>query len=206
MTVSLMVFTRDLRVHDNPAVAAAAAGGQVVPLFVLDDAIIARHEQNATRLSFLLGSLRDLDASLRGLGGALIVRRGPWTKTVLEVARQAGACQIHLMDDVSGYAAARLARLRKQAGGARLEVSTHPGVMTAGPDGLSPAGGGPYQVFTPYYRRWLEIPRRDPAPAPARIDVPPGTDPGQIPQLADLTSARRTASPPSPARLPPASG
>ncbi|MGI9009272.1 MAG: cryptochrome/photolyase family protein [Streptosporangiaceae bacterium] len=198
MTPSLMVFTRDLRVHDNPALAAAAGVGPVVPLFVLDDAIISRHEQNPTRLSFLLGSLRDLDGSLRGRGGRLVVRRGPWAKTVVEVAGQAGAGQIHLMDDVSGYAAARLARLRDQAGGARLEVRTHPGVLTAGPDGLSPAGGGPYQVFTPYYRRWLQVPRRDLAPAPGQIDGPAGIDPGSIPRLADLTPARRTVTPPEP--------
>ncbi len=198
MTASVMVFTRDLRVHDNPALAAAAGTGEVVPLFVLDDAILSRHEQNATRLSFLLGSLRDLDASLRDRGGRLIVRRGPWVKTVLAVAGQAGAGQIHLMDDVSGYAAARLARLTKQAAQTRREVITHPGVMTAGPDGLSPAGGGPYQVFTPYYRRWLEEPRRGLAPAPRPITIPGGTDAGAIPGLADLTSSRRTAATPEP--------
>jgi deoxyribodipyrimidine photo-lyase len=32
-----MVFTRDLRVTDNPALAAAAAGAdQMIPVFVLD--------------------------------------------------------------------------------------------------------------------------------------------------------------------------
>lgn len=198
MTARLMVFTRDLRVHDNPALAAAAQGGEVVPLFVLDETIISRHEQNATRLSFLLGSLRDLDASLRDRGGQLVIRRGPWVKTVLETAAQAGAGQIHLMNDVSGYAMTRLARLREQAAGARREVITHPGVMTAGPAGLSPAGGGPYQVFTPYYRRWLEVPRRDLAPAPRTIRVPGSTDAGSIPRLADLTGARRAAAAPEP--------
>src|ERR1700749_2831133 len=106
-----MVFTRDLRVHDNVALAAAAEAGDVGPLFVLDDPLLARQKQTAPRLSFLLGSLRDLDGSLRERGGHLVVRRGPWVKTVLEVAERAGAGQIHLMDDVSGYAAARLARL-----------------------------------------------------------------------------------------------
>jgi deoxyribodipyrimidine photo-lyase len=195
VTVSLMVFTRDLRVHDNPALAAAASSGQVVPLFVLDDAIISRREQNATGLSFLLGSLRDLDASLRERGGRLVVRRGQWATAVLQAAEQAGAGQVHLAGDVSGYAAARLARLRARARAARREVVCHPGVMTAEPGGLRPAGGGPYQVFTPYYRRWLAAARRDLAPAPCRIDVPGGTEAGDIPPPASLTPARPAAAP-----------
>ncbi len=40
MTVALVLFTRDLRVHDNPVVhAAASSATQVVPTFVLDDDI-----------------------------------------------------------------------------------------------------------------------------------------------------------------------
>ena len=44
MTTTIALFTRDLRVHDNPMlVAAAAAAKCVVPLFVHDEAIeIAR--------------------------------------------------------------------------------------------------------------------------------------------------------------------
>ena len=38
-----MLSTRDLRVHDQPALSSAAARAhRVVPLFVLDDAVLAR--------------------------------------------------------------------------------------------------------------------------------------------------------------------
>jgi deoxyribodipyrimidine photo-lyase len=37
----------------------------------------------------LADSLADLDAGLRGLGGALVVRRGQWIPAVLELARAA---------------------------------------------------------------------------------------------------------------------
>ncbi len=40
MPTTVLLFTRDLRVHDNPALAlAAAGGGPVVPLFVVDPAL-----------------------------------------------------------------------------------------------------------------------------------------------------------------------
>ncbi len=184
-----MAFTRDLRITDNPALAAAVASADhVVPVFVLDDAILARTGVSATRLAFMLGSLRDLDASLRKRGGRLVIRRGPWAKTVTELAAGVGASQVHLAQDVSGYAQRRLATLRELARGARIDVQDHPGVMVAGPEPIRPGGGdGPYQVFTPYYRKWAASPRRGLAPAPGKIRLPKGLQPGQIPELAELT-------------------
>jgi deoxyribodipyrimidine photo-lyase len=142
MSTSVIAFTRDLRVHDNPALAAVAASSDhVIPLFVLDDAILDRRGVNRTRLEFMLGSLRDLDASLGKLGGRLVIRRGPFARTVTELAASAGASSIHLAEDVSGYAHTRLAGLRELAESARIEVHVHPGVMVAGPEPLR-AGAG----------------------------------------------------------------
>jgi deoxyribodipyrimidine photo-lyase len=186
----VLVFTRDLRLHDNPALAAAlASADHVIPVFVLDDAIVGRPGANHTRLAFMLGALHDLDASLAKRGGRLVIRRGPWAKTVTELAASAGAGQIHLAEDVSGYAQRRLAGLRELAGSARIGVHVHPGVMVAGPEPLSPGGGGggPYQVFTPYYRKWGASPRRALALAPGKISLPDKISPGQLPELAELT-------------------
>jgi len=103
-----MVFTRDLRLADNPALAAAARAPAMVPLFVLDEAILRRAGGHANRLGFLLDSLRDLDTGLRDAGGALVLRAGPWAETVLATAQAAGAGRIHVAGDVSGYATSRL--------------------------------------------------------------------------------------------------
>ncbi|HET7017435.1 MAG TPA: deoxyribodipyrimidine photo-lyase, partial [Streptosporangiaceae bacterium] len=148
MSASVVVFTRDLRVHDNPALATAAEADHVLPMFVFDDAILARHGVNRTRLAFMLGSLHDLDASLRQRGGRLVIRRGAWARTVIKLAAEVGASSIHLADDVSGYSQRRLTELLDLASTARVDVQVHPGVMVAGPEPICPAGGGPYQVFT----------------------------------------------------------
>ncbi len=76
-STALAVFTRDLRVHDNPVLAAAAeAADQVVPVFVLDTAILRSAFNRPNRARFLAESLADLDASLRDRGAGLLVRRG----------------------------------------------------------------------------------------------------------------------------------
>jgi len=198
VTCAVMVFTRDLRIADNPALAAAAGSARVVPLFVFDDAVLARCHEHANRLAFLLESLHDLDQSLRGLGGALVVRRGEWAPTVLRTAIGAGASQIHVAEDVSGYAARRLARLTADAAAARIGVTSHPGITAVRPGAIRPPGGAAYQIFTPYYRRWLDAPRRPRAAPPARITLPGGIDtggidPGRIPRLGELTAATPSA-------------
>jgi deoxyribodipyrimidine photo-lyase len=185
----VVVFTRDLRVTDIPALCAAVAtSASVVPLFVLDDALV-NGTHNATRLRFLLEALADLDASLRQRGGALVVRRGPWLATVIETARACGAQVIHIADDVSGYAHARLARLKAAAQTSRLTVLTHPGVTVVPAGAIRPGSGTAYQVFTPYYRRWLDQPRRPAAAAPRRIALPPGIVRPAVPELGELTGA-----------------
>ena len=100
----VVLFTRDLRVHDQPALAAAAGGGgPVLPLFVLDDAVLAR-AGSPNRVAFLLDSLRDLDAALRERGGRLVVRRGDVVAQTVRAARGAGAARVHVAEDVSAYA------------------------------------------------------------------------------------------------------
>ena len=69
---ALVVFTRDLRVHDHPALGAALRDAElVVPAFVFDDEILASDFGCANRVGFLLEALADLDATLGSLGGAL---------------------------------------------------------------------------------------------------------------------------------------
>ncbi len=75
MTVSVALFTSDLRLHDNPVLHAAVRGADaVVPLFVRDDGIHRTGFDAPNRRAFLAGCLADLDAGLRRRGGRLVVR------------------------------------------------------------------------------------------------------------------------------------
>ena len=77
MTTHVVLFTRDLRVHDHPALHAAVQDAdQVVPLFVFDDGILGSSYAAPNRCQFLLDSLGVLRRSLKGRGGDLVLRRG----------------------------------------------------------------------------------------------------------------------------------
>jgi deoxyribodipyrimidine photo-lyase len=194
MTTALALFTRDLRTADNPMLAAAAhTSSRVIPCFVIDEEVLGRYGAHATRLAFLIESLRDTDIALRALGGALVVRRGAWAETVLGLATAADAGQIHVADDYSWFARARLAGLEQAAADRGVDVVRHPGVTLVEPGLVAPAGGAAYQVFTPYYRRWQAMPLRHLLPALVSIRLPEDLDPGRIPEIAELTAVRPAA-------------
>jgi deoxyribodipyrimidine photo-lyase len=98
-SVAVVVFTRDLRVRDHPALTAACEAEQVVPLFVVDDTLIRGPHASPNRLAFLLHALADLDTSLRERGAALVVRHGTWVDEVARVVADCGADVVHCSDD-----------------------------------------------------------------------------------------------------------
>lgn len=190
-SVAVVVFTRDLRVDDHPALARAAREAEhVVPLFVFDDAILRSGYNRPNRTGFLLESLHDLDAALRDLGGALVVRRGDWVQEVVEVVRAVGATSVHVSDDVSGYARSRLDLL---ADALPVPLERAPGITVVVPGEITPgAQGDHYKVFTPYFRRWSETRRRHVEPAPERVLLPDDVDAGTLPRLADVVDGPRS--------------
>jgi len=137
---AVVLFTRDLRVHDNPALAAAVERFErVLPLFVLDGGLL-RSFGTPNRVAFLLGSLQCLRDSLRARGGELALRRGDVVEETVRAVRDVQAERVFLSEDVSGYAQERERRLRRGLAGERVELETFPGVTVVPPGELAPAG------------------------------------------------------------------
>jgi deoxyribodipyrimidine photo-lyase len=187
-SVAIALFTRDLRVHDNPVLHAAAADAEsVVPLFVLDDAILRSAYNRPNRARFLLECLRDLDASLSGRGAGLVVRRGDWVDEVAEVVTSTGAQVVHVAGDVTGFARRRLARLRQRLD-AEVRVEVHDDSLLVVPPGAVTATGRDHMsVFTPYFRKWEQQPVRAAAPAPRQLTMPQVAR-GSLPEASDIAA------------------
>jgi deoxyribodipyrimidine photo-lyase len=186
MRLAIMLFTRDLRVHDNPALDAAVRRAEgVAPLFVLEDRLVSGPLAAPNRVRFLLEAVDDLRSSLRERGGDLVIRRGDTVGEVIGLARDTGAGGVFCAADVSGYAAGRQRRLSAACQQARLELALSPGVTVVPPAELRPSGGGEhYRVFTPYLRAWERAKRRPVAAAPEKVHLPDGLKPGELPDLA----------------------
>jgi deoxyribodipyrimidine photo-lyase len=188
VAISIVLFTRDLRVGDNPSLAAAAAEAEhVVPTFVFDDRILRSSFAAPNRMHFMVDCLVDLRSSLRGLGADLVVRRGDPVREVLALARAADADTVHLAGDVTAMARRREEQLAAVCAGAGIELRVHPGPTVVEPGAVTPTGGDHYKVFTPYWKAWQSYPWRPVVPTPAALSLPPGLDAvGDLPDPADL--------------------
>jgi deoxyribodipyrimidine photo-lyase len=199
-TVSIAVLTRDLRVHDNPTLHGAVADADaVVPLFVLDRAILRSAYNRPNRARFLVESLRDLDGSLRDRGAGLVVRDGTWAQEVARVAEHTGAVSVHVAGDVTRYARARVERLRSALPPSTDLVVHDEALFVVPPGQLVPSGGDKdhMAVFTPYHRKWAALGARELVPTPRALQLPPRLAKGRLP-----SSAAVAAGPVSPDLLP----
>ncbi|MER5967242.1 deoxyribodipyrimidine photo-lyase [Streptomyces sp. NPDC002057] len=184
MTVSVVLFTSDLRVHDHPPLRAALDGAhEVVPLFVRDPAVDRAGFAAPNRLAFLADCLADLDRSLGARGGRLVVRTGDTVAEVRAVVRQTEADEVHVAAGCSAFAGARQRRLRRMLEGDGCRLYAHNAVVTAVPPGvLVPEDSDHFAVFTPYYRRWAAETLRTPLDAPRAVRVPPEVRSDAIPR------------------------
>jgi deoxyribodipyrimidine photo-lyase len=183
METAVVLFTRDLRVHDHPALAAACANaGRVVQLYVLDPALAGR---SPNRDRFLHQSIVDLREALRSRGGDLVVRTGDPVAETMAVARSAGAEGVALSADVSHYARRRERRLDRACTQAGLSLRMFPGLTVVDPGAVTPGGGDHYRVFSPYHRSWTAAKWRDTFAAPRAVKLPSGLPIGKLPAAPD---------------------
>ena len=165
---------RDLRLADNDALAAALAGGRrVVPVFVLDPALLDGPASSPRRTAFLLGGLRALDADLRARGSRLVLRRGRPSEALTQLVAETGATAIFAEEDHSPYATGRDDDVAR-----RLPMRFAGSSAVRPPGTVLKADGAPYTVFTPFSRAWLAQALPGPSdlrPAPAALP-----DPGDV--------------------------
>jgi deoxyribodipyrimidine photo-lyase len=185
---AVVLFNRDLRLHDHPALdGAISAAGDALGCFVLDERLLRSSTMGANRVAYLLEALADLRRSCRRLGSDLIVRRGDPAREVSLLAAATGSASLHVSVDVTKSATAREAALSQLADATGSELGRHPGIAIVAAGAVTPAGGDHYKVFTPYFRAWSRQERRQVLPAPTSLaPLPRPVEPGDIPTLEAL--------------------
>jgi deoxyribodipyrimidine photo-lyase len=163
---AVLWLRRDLRRRDLPALGAAAeaGAGTVLPIVVLDPALLA--SAGPARLS---GLREALAAAQESYDGALVVRHGRPEDVVPAVAREVGASSVHVSAETAPYGRRRDERVEaalREAGVAFVETGS-PYAVT--PGRVRSGTGGPYRVFTPFSRAWRAHGWRAPAPDPVGV-------------------------------------
>lgn len=169
---ALWWIRRDLRLHDNQALQEALSqAGRIVPLFIIDPALVQSERTAESRLAFLWGGLEALREELKARGGDLLIRKGDPLEVLQAVSREMNAGMIFAEEDFTPYARSRDERIQQE-----LDLRLTPGLTIAHPETIEKNAGGPYQVYSYYMRKWKknllpDVPEKG-SPLPDRIRVP----------------------------------
>lgn len=180
-------FRRDLRVSDNTAFYhATQRAEQVLPVFIMEDALRTGPDVGAARLAFLLRSAESLQKNLNALGYPLIVRAGKSEIEIPKLCAETGAVAVFANKRYEPYAMARDNRIFRALNAAGIGFELFKDAVIWDEEELLTQAGKPYTVFTPYSKAWKS--RRIPTPLPripkssksfssaASLELP--TDPG----------------------------
>ena len=156
---SLVWFRNDLRTSDNPALASAAAQGEVEAVFVFSAGQWRAHDVGDRRFSWVLRTLHALNEKLAGLGMPLHVlevdrfRDVPAALVRLAKDRDADRVSFNAEYPLNEHRRDTAASAALQAAGVAVDV--HHGSVVRQPGTVLTGDGRPYTVFTPFKKRWL---------------------------------------------------
>jgi deoxyribodipyrimidine photo-lyase len=181
MTVAVHWFRRDLRLLDNPALAAARAqSDRVFGVFCLSEL----DDLNPRQRSFAVGCLKQLRLSLEHRDATLSLLDGPAPVALAGAVKNFGATSVHAARAYSGREAALEAEVAGALQKEGVHFDTHRGHAVLEPEAvaeLKAAGrSGGYRVFPPFYEAWhsMQVPASVPETAPNARDPSPGPLPG----------------------------
>lgn len=149
----LVWFRKDLRLADNAALAAALArGGPVVPVFVYDEAGEGEWPLGGASKWWLHHSLVALETALRGRGSRLIVARGDSLAELRRLVVATGAAAVYWNRRYEPSVRVRDAAIKSALAADGLEAKSFNSALLFEPHTIKNKQGGPFQVFTPYWR------------------------------------------------------
>ncbi|HHZ08255.1 MAG TPA: deoxyribodipyrimidine photo-lyase [Rhizobiales bacterium] len=171
---TLVLFRHDLRIADNRALAAAAArGAPVLPVFVLDEVSPGTRRLGGARRWWVHHSLTALAQDLARLGSPLVLRRGAMAAVVDGLVAETGADAVFWNRRYDPAGRAVDAGLKESLRRRGLVAESSEGQLAHEPSRLRTAGGGPFRVFTPFWKAFCaESGPRDPVDAPVALFPP----------------------------------
>ncbi|WP_028009026.1 cryptochrome/photolyase family protein [Solimonas flava] len=170
-STALVWFRRDLRLADHPALQTALARHErVVPVYIADLGAERDWAPGAASRWWLHHSLSRLGGDLAERGAPLLIRRGDSLQALRALLAETGAEAVYWNRLYEPAIVARdraiKAALREQG----IAAHSHRAALWHEPWNLKTAGGEPYRVFTPFWRKLsAELPPLQVEPAPLHL-------------------------------------
>ncbi len=172
MSTALVWFRRDLRLADNPALRHALEHHQrILPVYIHAPDEETPWAPGAATSWWLHHALAALVADLAKAGAPLLLRSGPSLAQLRELAADVGAAAVYWNRLYEPALIERDRVLKKALRDDGLIADSFNAALLLEPWQLKTGGGGPYRVFTPFWRAATALlPQQAPLPAPRRIE------------------------------------
>jgi deoxyribodipyrimidine photo-lyase len=169
MTVgpAIVWFRNDLRLSDNPALAAAmATQAPIIAVYVRDEVTPGSRPLGRATNWWLHHSLGALHQSLTACGSSLTLRTGAGPDVIRDLVRETGASCV-FWNRRYGMAKDADATLKDELRNSGVTCESFAGNVMYEPWTVRTGEGNPFKVFTPFWRACLASgPPRNPLPAP----------------------------------------
>ncbi|MEZ6067476.1 MAG: deoxyribodipyrimidine photo-lyase [Planctomycetaceae bacterium] len=184
---ALVWFRRDFRLADNPALRSAIdAAEHVIPIYIHAPDEEGDWAPGGASRWWLHHTLAAHDAALRERQSRLIIRAGPSLDTLQHVIQQTGATAVFWNRRYEPAIRRRDELIKSTLSGTGIEAVSRPGNLLSEPWEVTTGGGGPYQVFTPFWKNCcLREPPAETLPKPRAVNGP-----ASWPQSIELAELR----------------
>ncbi len=151
-------FRRDLRLFDNKGLFQALQSGHpVLPLFIFDDHILSDLPPGDHRLAFICQALTDMEDKLKQSGGGVLIKRGRPADIFKELLTRFKVAAVYCNADHEPYGRKRDHEIESWLKKSNIPFFSFLDHLVMGVDEVCKEDGSPYQVFTPYSRRWKTL-------------------------------------------------
>lgn len=168
---ALLWFRQDLRLADNPALA-ALEGRPALFVYILDDEAAGAWAHGGAQRWWLHHSLASLAADLAARGASLHLARGPAGRIIPELAAEIGASEVIAGRLYEPWARKRDAAIAETLQADGRKFTLHSSSLLHEPHRIRTGTGKPYSVYTPFSRALFALGEPPPPlPAPRRIEA-----------------------------------
>ncbi|MDQ0163498.1 FAD-binding domain-containing protein [Aeribacillus alveayuensis] len=92
--MNVVLFIKDLRLHDHQPLVEALQYGEVLPLYIVEPTFWSKHDLSIRHFQFVLESLEDLKAQIEKRGGKLFIFIGKIEEALEQLSKTYGAFRL----------------------------------------------------------------------------------------------------------------
>lgn len=156
---SVFWFRRDLRLFDNAGLYHALKNSEeVTPIFIFDKHILDKLEDKEdSRVEYIHNTIMEMKQVLQSKGSDLRVFYGHPEEIYNEIINQFQPNAVFTNRDYEQYAKERDNKVKDVCNSKNIEFHTFKDHVVFESQEIRKGDGGPYVVFTPFKRKWMEV-------------------------------------------------